>query len=126
MGGQYEDKVEVAPQKQARGDEEVTVKGIRFHESKGHVHFHDDKAGLKCYVPKAVWWREWNRIRNPSAKSQQVVEFADFENESFLSVVAENQKDSVKVAMEISKFTPPSTYDRVWHALDTFTNRSGG
>ncbi len=126
MGGQFEDKVEVAPPKKSKeGDAgEVTVKGIRFHESKGHVHFHDDKAGLKCYVPKAVWWGEWQKLRSPSSNVTANFEHQDFDNESSLYVESIMEGDSVRVTMVVSPYVPPKTYDRVWHALEQFTNRS--
>lgn len=43
------------------GDVEV-VGNVRYHESGGQVHFHDDKNGLKVAVPVATWFGAWQKM----------------------------------------------------------------
>ena len=138
MGGDYEDKIEAKPEKPAKRkaigldesevDEEVNISGIRFHKNGGFVHFHDDKAGVKVYVPVAVWWREWQRLRNPADANGTMFSYQDIDNESTMVVKAVLDMDSraVHVTMSVGSYVPPRTYDRAWHALDTFTNRASG
>jgi hypothetical protein len=128
MGGEYETKVEAPVRARAgnKGDDDdvVMVKGIRFHKSRGQVHFHDDKAGLKCYVPTGAWWSAWQRLRNPVDDAPTSFTYQDVDNKTVLLVTSLLEGDAVKVSMEITAYTPPATYDRVWHALEEFTHRS--
>lgn len=36
---------------------------VRFHENQGEVHFHDDKAGLKCAIETAAFFGEYHKWR---------------------------------------------------------------
>lgn len=65
MGGEREDKIETPAAKAPEiggvletGTRPVDLgdyQRIRFHESGGEVHFHDDDRGLKCALPVARW-----------------------------------------------------------------------
>jgi hypothetical protein len=37
---------------------------LRFHENKGEVHFHDDRAALKAAIPVAEWFLIMRKIRS--------------------------------------------------------------
>lgn len=64
MGGEREDVIQAKSSKSpGPAGEPETIGAIRFHESTGEVHFHDDAAGLKVAVPVAEWWKAWRLIR---------------------------------------------------------------
>jgi len=60
MGGANET---VAEQKAATPSGKTEVIGkVRFHESGGEIHFHDDANQLKVAVPVATWFQAWQRL----------------------------------------------------------------
>lgn len=72
MGGVAED---VVPQTEKRSDGSVvTVGKVRFHESGGEVHFHDDERGLKVAIPVATWWSTWQSLSSGAAKKAELVD----------------------------------------------------
>jgi hypothetical protein len=119
MGGEYEDKIEV----QKSISDEVKVQGIRFHLEKGFIHFHDDKAKLKCAIPLHVWKAKWYNVRLP--KDSQTFTHEDEDNKSLLTVTSRRKDNTVKINMSLVPFKPPETYDKVWHALEGFTQKLG-
>ncbi len=136
MGGDYEDKVEATAPKAKKSSantggvatadaDAVITQGLRIHKNYGQVHFHDDKAGAKCYVPVSVWWSAWQKLRNPVGSTSETFVYADLDNATRLTVTTSLDNHAVKVGMFVEAYTPPSTYDRIWHALESFTNKSG-
>ena len=128
MGGDYEEKIETpkVTTVETGGPDEIVMQGVRFHKNRGHVHFHDDKKGLKVYVPAAVWWGAWQRLRAPVGDGVMGESFKhkDVDNNSQLIVISELRVTAVHIAMGIEAFVPPETYDRAWHALENFTNQA--
>ena len=59
MGGERE-TVLSSPPASTKPRGQTTVSGIRMHENKGQVHFHDDKRKIKVAVPTDVFWKAWN------------------------------------------------------------------
>jgi hypothetical protein len=119
MGGEYEDKIEVT-----KSVDEVKVQGLRFHlGEKGFIHFHDDKTKLKCAVPLYIWKAKWYSIRLP--KDSERFTHEDEDNKSLLTVISRRQKNEVRINMSLVPFKPPDTYDKVWHALESFTTKLG-
>lgn len=136
MGGDYEDTIETpVPKKTKQGgagvataeadDDSVAMQGLRIHKNRGQVHFHNDKASLKCYVPVSVWWSAWQKLRNPVGVTPETFVYADIDNATRLTVTSTLIKKAVTIAIGVESYLPPSTYDRGWHALESFTNKSG-
>lgn len=119
MGGEYEDKIEV----QKNTTDEIKVQGLRFHLEKGFIHFHDDKAKLKCAVPLYIWKTKWYKIRLPKDKESFTHE--DEDNKSLLTVTSIRKNNNVKITMSVIPFKPPNNYDNVWYALENFTQKLG-
>lgn len=60
MGGERET---VAEQRVETPTGETEVIGsVRYHESKGQIHFHDDANNLKVAIPVATWFRGWQHL----------------------------------------------------------------
>ena len=60
MGGERES---VTEQKvETKTGETQVVGSVRYHESKGQVHFHDDANGLKVEIPVASWYKAWMNL----------------------------------------------------------------
>lgn len=142
MGGDYEDEVEAeAPAKKgfkpkgAGGaqitevdaeTEETIVSGIRFHQNASKVHFHDDKVGLKCYVPVPQWWAAWQKLKCPAGAGDEAAryQFHDIDNGTLLTVVTENIGDAVITKMKVEAKPAPQTYDKTYYALEAFTEKT--
>jgi hypothetical protein len=142
MGGDYEDTIEpgkgtgaakakggaavASPSMGGTEGEETMVQGLRFHLSRGQVHFHDDKAALKVAVPASAWWGAWQRLRVPAGAGNSAESFTylDLDNSTLLRAKSELVGDAVKVVIGVERATLPASYDRVWHALETFTNKA--
>jgi len=114
MGGDYEDTIEVPENLKYE-----IVQGIRFHENKGHIHFHDDKHKLKCYVPKHVWWTGWEKLK----LGGKVWQYIDVDNQSHLVIKSTNKNDEIRITMSLTEFNVTEKKDKVWHALNNFTNK---
>jgi hypothetical protein len=56
MGGEREATIPM------RDQEGGMIGTVRFHESKGEVHFHDDVNGLKVAVPSGTWYAAWQKL----------------------------------------------------------------
>lgn len=64
MGGQREaviNQKSAATKPNLSGIQGSTGK-IRFHENKGHVHFHDDNQKIKVEIPVAQWANIWQKL----------------------------------------------------------------
>lgn len=60
--------------------DDIHINNIRYHESGGKVHFHDDKASLKCTVPVADFWSAWNDFKANFNEDGKRIRFIDIEN----------------------------------------------
>jgi hypothetical protein len=116
MGGDYEDKVEVASPK-----DEVTISGIRMHTQAGHRHFHNDKEKLKCYVPLALLFGGWQKIMNPV--DTETFTHKDVNNKSKLTIKTTNKKGKINTFMSVEPYNPPNNFDKTWHVLNDFLNK---
>jgi hypothetical protein len=59
MGGERET---VASQKVDTETGPEIIGSVRYHESKGQIHFHDDTNKLKVAIPVATWYKAWNGL----------------------------------------------------------------
>jgi uncharacterized protein YdeI (BOF family) len=59
MGGEKET---VASQKVETETGVEVVGSVRYHISKGQVHFHDDANKLKVAIPVATWYKAWTDL----------------------------------------------------------------
>lgn len=60
MGGERQDYVSKT---ETQGSVTGMAGKLRFHESAGQVHFHDDALGLKAAIPVAEWWKAWEKLK---------------------------------------------------------------
>ena len=73
MGGIAEDVIE-QPARTESPSARGVVGNVRFHESGGEVHFHDDVNKLKVAIPMASWWRTWQDLSSGSTKKARLVD----------------------------------------------------
>lgn len=72
MGGAAEQTANQTERKPT--GEEIVVGRVRFHESAGKVHFHDDINKLKVEVPVADWWENWSRLKSGRTKRIKMID----------------------------------------------------
>ncbi len=104
MGGEREDVVE-AKKKATKGGGTETVGKIRFHETKGEVHFHDDAAKLKCAVPSVHWYEMWGKLTTGEI---DMLSHIDTDNATRLDVTIITRPDGkldCALAVSPAKFT---------------------
>lgn len=115
MGGANET---VMDQKVATADKGSEVVGkIRFHESGGEVHFHDDENRLKVAVPAATWFAAWQRLENSGGEWSYI----DAGKQTLLSVAVEiipgkpkkKKAASVDVLLSVEKIEPSDTFSKL-------------
>lgn len=64
MGGLREDVIESPKTESPKTMTEIqSPQKLRFHESKGEVHFHNDADQLKCSIPVAEWFIAMRSIK---------------------------------------------------------------
>ena len=119
MGGDYEKKVE--PKKaEERIDvaEGVTpTPGVRFHISKGEVHFHDDVNKLKVAMPVAEFDIVWRNLkRNKPCSFIDEVNLTSLEICIYCSGLGTNH---LSTRIVIQKMTVDDTFKK----LSDFANR---
>lgn len=102
-------------------EEEVdpaTARAIRFHQSDGEVHFHDDKLKLKAAVPVAEWHVAMRLLHRLEKWS-----YLDVKNGTLIKmrpyITEENDLTMVEVFVEIGKIGLGHTLK----ALAKFTRR---
>jgi len=71
MGGERET---VSTQKVIEKGVSHVVGSIRYHESGGEVHFHDDANHLKVAVPAATWMAAFQKMQANLPSSRQFVD----------------------------------------------------
>lgn len=69
------------------------IGSVRYHESKGQIHFHDDKNKLKVAVPVAVWYKAWNSLLSSVPGEWN---YADIDNGTIMHVSVSLKKASEK------------------------------
>lgn len=122
MGGERESTVpksRTAKQGETLGR---TLGKIRFHESAGEVHFHDDDNGLKVAIPTARWYRVWEDLSNGTSKKFQ---FIDSERNTRLLVrmqMKKNDKGKKVVHSAFIEIQSNIEYNDTFKALQKFTN----
>ena|SRR5258708_2411995 len=99
MGGQYEDTIE-APRKSRGKSGSETIGKIRFHESRGEVHFHDDDAKLKVAMPVHVWSEAWAQV---ASGARHEWSYIDGINGTALDVELTADKGKVDVDLTIGE-----------------------
>lgn len=122
MGGEREDYV--AGKKTEKTETQGSVAGtigigqrLRFHESAGQVHFHDDNLKLKAAMPVADWWKAWDKLRTSPGKW----DWFDTVNETILSVETAlvGEPPGIEATLSLSR----GVYGTNFKALDAFTKR---
>lgn len=73
----------------------AVVDGVRVHESKGEVHFHDDSIKLKVAILSHVFWAAWEKIKTGGS-----VQLIDSANGTFVKI--ENTFDDKPAKPKIS------------------------
>lgn len=76
------------------------VNGIRIHENKGEVHFHDDAANFKVAVPVAEMYKAWDGLRNGHIKK---FKYTDYVNNSVLKMRVKEDKRSSDLQIRVSR-----------------------
>lgn len=122
MGGEREDYV--AGKKSEKTETQGSVAGIiatgqrlRFHESAGQVHFHDDALKLKVAIPVADWWKAWDKLRVSPGRW----DYFDSVNDTILTV--ETQLVGEPPGAEATLSLTRGVYGTNFKALDAFTKR---
>lgn len=121
MGGEREDYV--TKKKDDKIESQGSVVGavagqrLRFHESAGQVHFHDDALGLKAAVPVADWWKAWDKLRTMLSKW----EYVDTTNDTVLTV--ETHMAGEPPGIEASITLTRGIFGTNFKALNAFTKR---
>jgi hypothetical protein len=94
---------------------------IRFHESKGEVHFHDDVTKHKVAIPVAEWSRQWNDLQQ-KAPGEAVYRYFDPDQSTVLTVEIifdlKGKAPSVDLKISIDKID----YSKSFADLQKFTN----
>lgn len=90
---------------------------LRFHESDGYVHFHDDQSNLKAAIPVAEWWKAWEKLRTQPNRW----EWIDSENNTIFGLESSIQDEplSVNVEWKLEKAIVGDNY----RELNKFTKR---
>jgi len=117
MGGAREAKVAA---KKADGKEQKLGE-LRFHESGGQVHFHDDKNKLKVAIQAGRWYQEWqNAVKAACENGMAAFQYRDHINKSQLTLqvtLSDGQLDISEIS--IAPLTSSDTFKK----LDEFTIR---
>lgn len=100
MGGKLEDEVETVRKPRGKSGSEAIGK-IRFHESAGEVHFHDDAEKLKVAVPVHVWSDLWARLS--SGGPDAGIAYLDAKNCAWLEVELVKKDGKVDAVLLIEK-----------------------
>src|SRR4029077_4449284 len=96
MGGKLEDTIKKSPaKKQAVAGSSIGK--IRFHESAGEVHFHDDDAKLKVVLPVHVWVEAWGKL-----SSGEQAKFGYIDTAHGTSLTAELTAAAGQVGIDLS------------------------
>jgi len=90
MGGERET---IAPQRIEKETGPEVVGSVRYHESKGQVHFHDDAKKMKVAIPVATWYKAWTNMLSSLPNEWH---YADVENCAVLHVKLSLKKASEK------------------------------
>ena len=92
----------------------TTGKGmpLRFHESGGNFHFHDDKARTKVEVPSADFTKAWN---GPGGLKEQAGDW-DYTGDNGLTLNIRTFMDKGQWGVEMSITEPTKSAD--FQALD--------
>jgi hypothetical protein len=97
MGGEREDTI--AQVKNDDAGKEVKCGKIRFHESQGEIHFHDDKNKLKVAIPSGVWFTQFQELtKNVPA----TIHYPDPKNGASLHVSTEYKKKKKRLELSMS------------------------
>jgi hypothetical protein len=112
MGGAAEETVQ-----SKTGSGQTTVGQVRFHESGGEVHFHDDANGLKVAVPVSTWYKTWQELSNGLAKSAELVDPAR------KTMVAVTIKGGKRKPLDVSIAVSPVTISPNFEKFQKFANR---
>jgi hypothetical protein len=85
MGGARETIAEAQKTGKSEGSVIEMANGldIRYHESDGEVHFHDDKTPIKCAVPVAEFWDAWQKFKT---KVNSFIYFVDDTNNTSVTI----------------------------------------
>ena len=100
-----------------------TSRKIRWHESGGEVHFHDDERGLKVAIPVATVWDEWQRFK----KEKKPIRFEDQVNNTCAIItpltVHDVDHDRLDARIDIEEFKQVE-FSGVLAELDKFVSKT--
>ncbi len=110
MGGEREDTIPA--KKTAKGD---ILGTIRYHESGGEVHFHDDVAKLKVAMPVAIWFNLWQQVSTFSSKKSRKWYYVDTLNRTRLRLVCDHSslEDCMQIELKISPVKISSAFEQL-------------
>ena len=117
MGGERETVAEQRKRDRKTGKPEK-VGSVRFHESGGEIHFHDDNNKLKVAIPSGVWHEAWERL---SSGRQKRFEYADVLEKSRLVVKIDSEKKDKSKALEAFIKISPIELGSTFESLQKFT-----
>ncbi len=133
MGGDREDFV---PAKTAvvKPNSEIILADsrIRFHESNGEVHFHDDKNGLKVAIKSPIWHAAWESLKTKQEKEVILKDCQGGKTELIVKVSYDDfgvdgvDADASLTIREVNSWTKPKNMSSVFAALERFSNPSDG
>lgn len=114
MGGEREATIEAKPSK--AGGNSGTFGKLRFHESMGEIHFHDDVAAIKVAIPVALWSAAWEKLSSGQIKK---FNYYDTSNASQIDVRIKRKKRTaiIEAVVEVSKLN----FGAEFNALQKFT-----
>lgn len=117
MGGERET---IAPQtKQTRSGLGLERCGtVRYHESKGEVHFHDDTNSLKVAIPSGEWYALYREL---SLQTPSSVSFVDHKNQTAFHASTFMKKKKKTAKVELEMYIEPVTISSDLAALKRFT-----
>ena len=120
MGGEREDYVTSKEVGKEGSIASISGQRLRFHESAGQVHFHDDAAKLKTAIPVAEWWKAWEKLRSQAT----IWEWLDSVNETVFSVETRISSDYNGGSFVQSFVTlRKALYDNNFKALNLFVKK---
>lgn len=119
MGGEREETV---TQKSKKSDGKTeTVGTVRFHESGGEVHFHDDANNLKVAIPVATWFNLWAKLNQQGLKGKKKkakMSFTDSKHKTVLNVQLnlvslKDQKPTLEVYLTVDGIDVSDEYAKL-------------
>jgi hypothetical protein len=107
MGGTKEDTISQSKSVDKLGGK--IGKKLRFHESNGEAHFHDDENNLKVAVPVATWFSAWQKLSTEMGDWSYI----DAGQGTILNISVFQKKDKVRTNINIQTVETDDVYSKL-------------